>query len=149
MSPAGWSPVSRSLVCIAILVYVWVVPVLSGIGRGSEWVRKYIPDSSHEMLLFLCMLPYTASPAVPLIVLFLLPRFLRCTFALVFTATTALLIYCHHDHDPDTDDALAAVGFGMIPMYTAIASAVLAVVAGLIEFCIRARLLSRQPSEFR
>jgi hypothetical protein len=55
---------------VIILVYVNLVPYVSRIWRGVEWVAQYLPDEDHRLSGLLFFGGFASLPAIPLMVAF-------------------------------------------------------------------------------
>jgi hypothetical protein len=74
--------------------------------------------------------------AVPLVVTFLIRKWIPITFVVSIIVATVLLSFWHHNYDL-ASDAQAAIGLIFIPMFAATITGVVAAVIGVIEFLIR------------
>lgn len=119
-----------------IFAYVNIVPYISRIWRGLDWVTQYLPDKGYLISGLLFFLGFASVPAIPLILAFLLRKWIPITFVVSTVTATALLVYWHHDYDL-ASDAQAAIGLIFIPIYTATITAVIAGIVAVFELLIR------------
>ena len=131
---------NKTVSLIFLVAYFVVLPYLSRIGGGMDWVAQYLapPDKLVFGLLF-----FGAFSAIPGVVLAALSRGSRpaCRPALVaaFIAMTALTVFFHHDYDL-ASDAQAAIGLVVWPFYvTAGGLVVVFAVAGITWLFVRLR----------
>jgi len=105
-----------------------VMPFLSRIPRGGEWVIQYLPDQGHLIGGVVFFGAFAMVPAVAVFGAAILskPPFY---FPLVFSTLVAIVMlgYWHHDNDLAAD-AQAAISLIFIPIYTS----GLSLVGGLI-----------------
>jgi len=123
------------------MAYVNLVPYASRLWRGLDWVAQYLPFSDKAPSLItligiIFLVAFASLPAIPLIVAFLLRKWIPITFFLSIIVATTLLGFWHHNYDL-ASDAQAAIGLIFIPIYTTILTSVVAGIIGTIEFFIR------------
>jgi len=94
---------------VIILVYVNLVPYVSRIWRGVEWVAQYLPDEDHRLSGLLFFGGFASLPAISLMVAFLLRKRIPVTLSVSIIVATAMLAYWHYDYDLRSD-AQAAIG---------------------------------------
>lgn len=121
---------------VALVVYVNLVPYACRIWRGLDWVAQYLPDEGHLVSGLLFFGGFASLVAIPLVVSFLLRRWIPITFVVSIIVATALLSFWHHNYDL-ASDAQAAIGLIFIPMYAANITGVAAAITGVIEYLIR------------
>jgi hypothetical protein len=120
----------------ALVLYVNIVPYACRIWRGLDWVAQYLPDQGHLVSGLLLMGGFASLVAVPLVVTFLIRKWIPITFVVSIIVATVLLSFWHHNYDL-ASDAQAAIGLIFIPMFAATITGVVAAVIGVIEFLIR------------
>jgi hypothetical protein len=123
---------------VALVVYVNIVPYACRIWRGLDWVAQYLPDQGKLVSGLLLFGGFASLAAIPLVVSFLLRKWIPITFVVSIIVATALLSFWHHDYDL-ASDAQAAIGLAFIPIFAAIITGVVAAIAGVLEFLIRRR----------
>jgi hypothetical protein len=122
-----------------IVAYVNIVPYACRLWRGLDWVAQYLPDNKDHLISGLLFVGIFASlPAIPLIVVFLLRKWIPITFALSIICATTLLCLWHHNYDL-ASDAQAAIGLMFIPIFATVLTSVGAGIIGIIEFLVRRR----------
>jgi hypothetical protein len=121
---------------VALVAYVNLVPYACRIWRGLDWVAQYLPDEGYLISGFLFFGGFASLVAIPLVVTFLLRKWIPITFAVSIIVATVLLSFWHHNYDL-ASDAQAAIGLIFIPMYVAKITGVVAAIIGVIEFLIR------------
>lgn len=110
-----------------------IVPILSRLPKGVEWVAQYRPDEGHFIGGILFFGGFALIPAVVVFVAFLVsrePRFFPGLFATA--AAYATLIYLHHDNDLAAD-AQAALTLVFIPLFVAFIAALCAGAGLLVQ----------------
>ena len=120
--------------------YFILLPYLSRIGGGLDWVAQYVPPP--DKLVF-GLLFFGAFSAIPGVVLASLSQgsrpASRPNLVGAFIAMSALTVFFHHDYDL-ASDAQAAIGLIVWPFYvTAGGLVVFAVVSGLTWLLARLR----------
>ena len=119
-----------SLRTMALVAFFMVLPYLSRIGGGPEWVGQYVtpPDRLVFGLLF-----FGAFSAVPGVVLAALTAGNRSSSRLpafaAFVVMSALTVWFHRDYDL-ASDAQAAIGLVVWPFYVTVGG--LVVYAGAV-----------------
>ena len=102
---------------IALVAYFVVLPYLSRIGGGVDWVAQYVPPP--DKLIF-GLLFFGAFSAVPGVVLSALSAgrrgAARLPLVAAFLGMSALTVVFHHDYDLAAD-AQAAIGLVIWPFY--------------------------------
>jgi hypothetical protein len=126
---------------MVILAYVNLVPYACRLWRGLDWVAQYLPcpdefPSLNALLAIIFFAAFASLPAIPLIVAFLLRKWIPITFFLSIIVATTLLGFWHHDYDL-ASDAQAAIGLVFIPIFAAMITSVVAGIIGTIEFLVR------------
>jgi hypothetical protein len=126
---------------VIIMAYVNLVPYASRLWRGLDWVAQYLPFSDKAPSLItligiIFLVAFASLPAIPLIVAFLLRKWIPITFFLSIIVATALLGFWHHNYDL-ASDAQAAIGLIIIPIIATMITSVVAGIIGIIEFFIR------------
>jgi len=110
---------------IALVVFFVVLPYLSRIGGGLDWVAQYLPPP--DKLIF-GLLFFGAFSAVPGVVLAALSAGRRGASRLplvaAFLMMTALTVLFHRDYDL-ASDAQAAIGLVIWPFYVTAAGLVI------------------------
>ena len=120
-----------------ILLYVNFIPYACRIWRGLDWVAQYLPHNNDHLILELLFIGIFASlPAIPLVVAFLLRKWIPVTFVLSVIVATALLGFWHHNYDL-ASDAQAAIGLVIIPIMATMITSAVAGIVGTIEFIVR------------
>lgn len=100
---------------IAILVWVNVLPYLSRLPRGMDWVAQYLPDEGFMIVGLVFFHTLYSTPAIPLI------RYLQRSerpglyWVLAILAVTALTWLFNKDYDLAAD-AQAATGLVVFPL---------------------------------
>jgi hypothetical protein len=132
--------VNKTVSLIFLVAYFVVLPYLSRIGGGLDWVAQYLapPDKLVFGLLF-----FGAFSAIPGVVLAALSRgnlpASRPALVAAFVAMSALTVFFHYDYDL-ASDAQAAIGLVVWPFYvTAGGLVVVAAVAAITWLCARLR----------
>ena len=120
--------------------YFILLPYLSRIGGGVDWVAQYVPPP--DKLVF-GLLFFGAFSAIPGVVLASVSQgsrpASRPNLVAAFIAMSALTVFFHHDYDL-ASDAQAAIGLIVWPFYvTAGGLVVFAVVSGLTWLLARLR----------
>jgi hypothetical protein len=129
-----------------ILAYVNIVPYACRLWRGLDWVAQYLPDNKDQLISCLLFVGIFASiPAIPLIGVFLLRKWIPVTCVLSIICATTLLCLWHHNYDL-ASDAQAAIGLMFIPIFATVLTSVGAGIIGTIEFLIRRRKGTQQTS---
>jgi hypothetical protein len=121
---------------VIILVYVILLPYACRIWRGIEWVAQYLPDEGHRISGLLYFGGFASLPSIPLVLVFLLRRWIPITYVVSIIVSTSLLVFWHHDYDIALD-AQAAIGLIFIPLYVTTITAVVSGLIAVIEFLIR------------
>jgi hypothetical protein len=124
-----------------ILAYVNLVPYVCRLWRGLDWATQYLPfhDEGPSLLIllaFIVLVAFASLPATPLIVAFLLRKWIPVSFVSSIIVATTLLGFWHHNYDL-ASDAQAALGLIFIPIYTTMITSVVAGIVGTIEFLVR------------
>ena len=100
---------------IAILLWVNVLPYLSRLPRGMDWVAQYLPDEGFTIVGLVFFHTLYSTPAIPLIKSLRSSERLGLFWALAFLAVTALTWLFNKDHDLAAD-AQAATGLVVFPL---------------------------------
>jgi hypothetical protein len=104
---------------LAAALLCLILPLLSRLPRGMDWVAQYFPDKGHVLIGILFFGGCALVPAVVVLVAFLVsrgPRYWPGSLAAV--AAWGLLVYFHHDNDLAAD-AQSALTLIFIPLYAA------------------------------
>jgi len=129
-----------------IVAYVNIVPYACRLWRGLDWVAQYLPDNKDHLILGLIFVGIFASlPAIPLIGVFLLRKWIPVTCVLSIICATTLLCLWHHNYDL-ASDAQAAIGLVFIPIFATVLTSVGAGIIGTIEFLLRRRKKGAQQT---
>jgi hypothetical protein len=110
-------------------------------------VAQYLPDEGHRLSGLFYFGGFTSLPAIPLIVVLLLRKWLPVTFAVSIFVATSLLVFWHHNYNI-ASDARAAIGLIFIPVYATLITAVVSGFTAVIEFFIRRNRPILQMSEY-
>ena len=124
------------LASVILIAYVNFAPYAFRMWQGVEWMAQYLPDEGHRLSELLFFVSFSSLPAIPLVVVFLLRKWLPVTFAMSIFVATSLLIFWHHNYDI-ASDAQAAIGLIFIPFYATLITAVVSGFTAVIEFLIR------------
>ncbi len=121
---------------VALLVFVNALPFCARIPGGWQWLGQYIPDGDDavEGLLFFAF--FASAPAIPLVILFWLRRFLCVTFGATLVVTSGALLFFHGTNDLAVD-AQAALTLLFIPYLVTGLAIICALVCALPEVIIR------------
>lgn len=121
---------------LLILLYVNLVPFISRLWKGLDWVMQYIPEKENFFLGSILFGLAASVAAVPLILAFLVKKHIPVTFKLSILVFTLLLAYWHHNYDLASDPQ-AAIGLLFIPIYVTFAGTFFAAISAFIEFNYR------------
>lgn len=88
---------------------------------------------------------FASLPAIPLVAVFLLRKWIPVTCVLSIIFATTLLGYWHHDYDL-ASDAQAAIGLLLIPIFVTVITSVVVGIIGTIEFFVRRRIKGAQQT---
>lgn len=114
---------------VLLLVWVLVLPYLSRLYRGLDWVRQYVPDDAVGLVALALL---NAIPAAAL----LLPWFLRerfpVTWYVTFTSVTLVICFVHHDYDLSSD-AQAGIALLIFPFFILVPGLIVFAVSAVIE----------------
>lgn len=107
----------KAIGIVSLVAYFVVLPYLSRIGGGLDWVAQYVPPP--DKLVF-GLLFFGAFSAIPGVVLAALAKgsrpASRPALVAAFTAMSVLTVFFHHDYDL-ASDAQAAIGLVIWPFY--------------------------------
>ena len=104
------------------LVYVNLLPYLSRLPYGIEWVKQYLPDPGMEIVGLLFFHAFYSIPAVILIASVYLSKRHAIPFITTFLVLSIVTVLLNHDYDLAAD-AQAAIGLLVIPMIEAFVAA--------------------------
>lgn len=121
---------------IALLLYVNLLPYACRLYRGIDWAVQYFPDHAHFLSGMLFFGGFASLPALPLIAVFWLRKWLPATFAVACLVATGLLAAWHHNYDLAAD-AQAAIGLVFIPIYVALLTGLAAGITAVVESIIK------------
>ncbi|GEM_PF-1330413 len=118
---------------VAALVCL-ILPLLSRLPRGMDWVAQYYPDKGYVLIGILFFGGCALVPALVVLVAFLFSRG-PCYWPGLFATVAAwgLLIYFHHDNDLAAD-AQSALTLIFIPLYAAAIAAVAALLGWIAQW---------------
>lgn len=126
MKPKLKLGLAAALVCL-------ILPLLSRLPRGMDWVAQYYPDKGYLLIAILFFGGCALIPALVVLVAFLVSRGPRFWPGLFATVTAwVMLIYWHHDNDLAAD-AQSALTLIFIPLYAAAIAAVAAVLGWIVQ----------------
>ena len=129
---------------VAALVCL-VLPLLSRLPKGMDWVAQYYPDKGYVLIAILFFGGCALVPALVVLVAFLFsrgPRYWPGLFASL--VAWAMLIYWHHDNDLAAD-AQSALTLIFIPLYAAAIAAVAALLGWIVQFVAGKNRASSSP----
>jgi hypothetical protein len=138
MKPKLKLGLAAALVCL-------ILPLLSRLPRGMDWVAQYYPDKGYVLIAILFFGGCALVPAIVVLVAFLVsrgPRYWPGLFASL--AAWGLLIYWHHDNDLAAD-AQSALTLIFIPLYAAAIAAVAALLGWIVQFLSGRNRISVPP----
>ena len=138
MKPTLKLGLAAALLCL-------ILPLLSRLPRGMDWVAQYYPDKGYVLIAILFFGGCALVPALVVLVAFLVslgPRYWPGLFAAV--TAWALLIYWHHDNDLAAD-AQSALTLIFIPLYAAAIAAVAALLGWIVQFVAGKNRASSSP----
>jgi len=127
MKPKLKLGLAAALVCL-------ILPLLSRLPRGMDWVAQYYPDKGYVLIAILFFGGCALVPALVVLVAFLFsrgPRYWPGLFASL--AAWSLLIYFHHDNDLAAD-AQSALTLIFIPLYAAAIAAGAALFGWIVQW---------------
>lgn len=127
MKPKFKLGIAAALVCL-------ILPLLSRLPRGMDWVAQYYPDKGYVLIAILFFGGCALVPAIVVLVAFLVsrgPRYWPGLFASL--AAWGLLVYFHHDNDLAAD-AQSALTLIFIPLFAAAIAAVAALLGWILQF---------------
>jgi hypothetical protein len=138
MKPKLKLGLAAALVCL-------ILPLLSRLPRGMDWVAQYYPDKGYLLIAILFFGGCALVPALVVLVAFLCsrgPRYWPGLFASL--VAWAMLIYWHHDNDLAAD-AQSALTLIFIPLYAAAIAAVAALLGWIVQFVAEKNRASSSP----
>jgi hypothetical protein len=100
-----------------VLVFVNLLPYLSRILGGWDWIAQYSPDPGHEVLGLVFFHAFYSAPALPVIQGISRARASRLPWLLPLIVVTMLMVFLNHDYDL-ASDAQAAIGLIVFPVFT-------------------------------
>ncbi len=113
---------------VLLVVYFVVLPYLSRVGGGVEWVAQYVPPPDKLIFGLLFFGAFSAVPGVVLAALSAARRSAsRIPIVAAFLVMSALTVFFHRDYDL-ASDAQAAIGLVIWPFYVT--------AAGLVAYAI-------------
>lgn len=118
----------KHIYAVLALVYVNLLPYLSRLPHGAEWVKQYLPDEGFFIPGLFFFHSFYSMPAVILIISVYSSKRYAIPFITTFLVLTLITVYLNHDYDLAAD-AQAAIGLIFIPMIEAFFAA-LALAAG-------------------
>ena len=100
-----------------VVVFINLLPYLSRIFGGWEWVAQYWPDPGHEVWGLVFFHAFYSAPALPVIQGISRARASRLPWFLPLIVVTMLTVFLNHDYDL-ASDAQAAIGLIVFPVFT-------------------------------
>ena len=104
--------------CGLIFVFFNLLPYLSRLPRGIQWVKQYLPDEGMLVPGLLFFHAFNSLPAVVLIYPLATKKTSPLAFCLTFLTMSILIVLANKDYDL-ASDAQAAIGLVVFPLYIA------------------------------
>lgn len=108
----------KHIFAISALIYVNLLPYLSRLPYGMEWVKQYLPDDGIFSLGMYFFHTFYSVPAVILVLSIYSSKKYAIPFLSTFLVLTTITLFLNHDYDL-ASDAQAAIGLIFIPMIEA------------------------------
>ena len=104
--------------CIAVFVYMNLLPYLCRLPKGIDWAKQYLPDEGYligGLIFFHC---FYSVPAILLIIAIYTSKEYAIPFFTTFLTLTTITVYLNHGYDL-ASDAQAAIGLIFMPIISA------------------------------
>lgn len=112
---------------LAVLLYVNLLPYLSRLPRGLDWVMQYLPDPGHGISGMIFLHAFFSLPAIPLVAGIRKSTHSRAPWLLPLLVISVVTCSVNYDFDL-ASDAQAAIGLVFAPvMITLLGWAALAI----------------------